>query len=80
MILYYPTKFNFNTMNSFGVMSRGHFPSPPPPPQRPGTQKKPGPDRVKVTLGPKVGLTPYIPTRYIWLSLNPIDRENQNTV
>ena len=45
MILYYPTmaKFNFNTMNSFGVMGRGH--SPPPPPG-PGTQKKPGPDRL----------------------------------
>ena len=33
MILYHPTKFYFNTINSFKVMGRGHFPplSPPPP-------------------------------------------------
>ena len=46
MILYYPTKFHFNTINSFKVMDRGHFPRPP----GPGTQKKPGPDRDKMTV------------------------------
>ena len=39
MILYYPTKFHFNTMNSFRVMDRGHSP----PVQAP---KKAVPDRV----------------------------------
>ena len=28
MILYYPIKFHFNTMNNFRVMGRGYFPSP----------------------------------------------------
>ena len=28
MILYYLTKFLFNSINSFRVMGRGHFPSP----------------------------------------------------
>ena len=40
MILYYRSKFHFNTMNSFRVMGRGHFPPPARPrhsPKKPGT-------------------------------------------
>ena len=46
MILYYPTKFHFDTMKSFRVVGREHFPSPP----GPGNQNGPGPDRVKLSL------------------------------
>ena len=42
MILYYPTKFHLNTMSSFGVMGRGHFPSPPPPPRAQAPRNSPG--------------------------------------
>ena len=35
MILYYPTEFHFNTMKSFRIMGRRHFPPPPPPPLPP---------------------------------------------
>ena len=48
MILYYPTKISFNTMNSFRVIGRGHFPTPLPRAQAP--QKKTVPDRVKIRV------------------------------
>ena len=46
MILYYPTKFHFNIMNSFRVTGRGHFP-PPPPPLLPAPGIPPPPKKKK---------------------------------
>ena len=46
MILYYPTKFQFNTMNSFRVIGRGHSTPTPHPAQAP--KKSPG--RIGLTL------------------------------
>ena len=44
MILYHPTNFHFNTMNSFKVIGCVH----PPSPLVPGTLEKPGLDRVNI--------------------------------
>ena len=60
MIIYYPTKFYFDSMDSFRVMGREHFPPPP----GPGTQQKPGPDRVN--LMPTFFPTSYPNTLQIW--------------
>ena len=47
MILYYRTKFRFNTMNSFRVMGSGHSSPPPPPHPAQAPQKKARAGRVK---------------------------------
>ena len=55
MILYYPTKFHFNTVKSFRVMGLGHNPPPPPPlhppnPRAPMHPKKQGQDQNSLAL------------------------------
>ena len=57
MILYYPTKFHFNTMNSFRVIVREALSAPNPP--GPGTPKSPGQIGLRklcATLGPRARL------------------------
>ena len=39
MIFYNSTKFHFIIINSFRIIGRGHFPTPPPPPKLRHPQK-----------------------------------------